>query len=579
MTKSSTVSYRREFGVKKVLGLFPAVTLLFFLVPVCLGLVCTWLPALGYLPVIGAENIGFDYFRRFWSYPGIAKSLQVTLVSGFGATLLALGVSLWFVICLHGSRLWHFLEKSLAPLLAIPHAAFAIGFGVLISPSGWLLRLFSPHITGFDSPPDLLIFGDPNGISLALVLALKEIPFFLLMIFGVLSQLNSEKLIWLGRSLGYCRTRVWGRLIIPQIFPHLRLPFMAVLAYSLSVVDIALIAGPSKPTTLAVLINSWFYSPDTELRLLGAAGATLLCLFVCLSIIFCVSCEKIFAYWRRLYLTNGSRFCLSERLRWTGKPIIVLFFSIFTSTFIGLFLQSVSHRWRFPDSFPVSYSFRFWKKGLVQSVEPLISTVNIGVVATLISVLLVIGCLEYEVLLADKGKKTDARQIFWLIYVPLIVPQIAFIFGVQMVAVALGLDGHFFSLVAVHVIFVLPYVFLTLAYPYRSFDQRFFNVALCMNGSYFHSLIRVKLMMLLKPILFSMACGFSVSVVQYLPTLYVGAGRFATITTETVTLASGSDRRVAAVYALLQFVLPVLIYFAAVVVPLVVFRNRRAMQS
>lgn len=567
------------FGLKRVLGLFPAITLLFFLVPVCLGLVCTWLPALGYLPVIGAETVGFEYFLKLWSYPGVAKSLQVTFISGFGATFLALGLSLWFVICLHGSRFWNFLEKSLAPLLAIPHASFAIGFGFLISPSGWLLRLFSPHITGFDSPPDLLIFGDPYGVSLALVLALKEIPFFLLMIFGVLSQLNSERLIWLGRSLGYCRTRVWGRLIIPQIFPHLRLPFMAVLAYSLSVVDIALIAGPSKPTTLAVLINSWFYSPDSELRLLGAAGATFLCLLVCLAIAVCVACEKLFARWRRVYLTNGSRSCLSERLRWTGKPVSILFFTIFTSTFIGLFLQSVALRWRFPDSFPVSYTLRFWKKGLVQAVEPLIATVNIGVVATVISAILVIGCLEYEVLLAAKGKRTDKRKIFWLIYVPLIVPQIAFIFGVQMVAVTLGLDGHFLSLVAVHVIFVLPYVFLTLAYPYRSFDQRYFNVALSMSGSYFYSLIRVKLMMMLKPILFSMACGFSVSVVQYLPTLYVGAGRFATITTETVTLASGSDRRVAAVYALLQFVLPVLIYFAAVATPLFVFRHRRAMQS
>ena len=249
--------------------------------------------------------------------------------------------------------------------------------------------------------------------------------------------------------------------------------------------------------------------------------------------------ERLFEYWRRAYLTNGSRSCLSESMCWTGRPLSIIFFAIFTSTFIGLFLQSIAHRWRFPDALPVSYSLRFWKKGLVQSLEPLLTTINIGVVATIISAFLVVGCLEYEVFLARKGKKTDARQIFWLIYVPLIVPQIAFIFGVQMVTVALGFDGRFFSLVAVHIIFVLPYVFLTLAYPYRSFDQRYFNVALSMNGSYFYSLIRVKLTMLLKPILFSMACGFSVSVVQYLPSLYVGAGRFATITTETVTLASG----------------------------------------
>jgi putative thiamine transport system permease protein len=62
--------------------------------------------------------------------------------------------------------------------------------------------------------------------------------------------------------------------------------------------------------------------------------------------------------------------------------------------------------------------------------------------------------------------------------------------------------------------------------------------------------------MLLRPILFAIAIGFSVSVAQYLPTLFVGAGRFDTLTTEAGSLASGSDRRVVAVFALCQ--LPVL---------------------
>ena len=52
--------------------------------------------------------------------------------------------------------------------------------------------------------------------------------------------------------------------------------------------------------------------------------------------------------------------------------------------------------------------------------------------------------------------------------------------------------------------------------------------------------------------------GFAVSVAQYLPTLYVGAGRFATVTTEAVTLAAGAQRSLMSAYAVLQMVLPVL---------------------
>uniref|UniRef100_UPI0040484CB2 hypothetical protein n=1 Tax=Limnohabitans sp. TaxID=1907725 RepID=UPI0040484CB2 len=57
--------------------------------------------------------------------------------------------------------------------------------------------------------------------------------------------------------------------------------------------------------------------------------------------------------------------------------------------------------------------------------------------------------------------------------------------------------------------------------------------------------------------------GFAVSVAQYLPTLYVGAGRFVTVTTEAVTLASGAQRSLMSAYAALQMLLPVLAFALA----------------
>ena len=46
-----------------------------------------------------------------------------------------------------------------------------------------------------------------------------------------------------------------------------------------------------------------------------------------------------------------------------------------------------------------------------------------------------------------------------------------------------------------------------------------------------------------------------------------------TITTEAVTLASGGDRRVSAIYALLQALLPFAAFLLAIVVPAVVLRQ------
>ena len=47
-------------------------------------------------------------------------------------------------------------------------------------------------------------------------------------------------------------------------------------------------------------------------------------------------------------------------------------------------------------------------------------------------------------------------------------------------------------------------------------------------------------------------------------TLFIGGGRFATVTTEAVTLASGGQRSLLAAYAWLQWLLPALAFaFAA----------------
>ena len=65
---------------------------------------------------------------------------------------------------------------------------------------------------------------------------------------------------------------------------------------------------------------------------------------------------------------------------------------------------------------------------------------------------------------------------------------------------------------------------------------------------------------------------------QYLPTLFAGNGRVATLTTEAVTLASGADRRVIGAYAFAQAALPFAVYLVAALVTAVAFRRRGGME-
>lgn len=88
---------------------------------------------------------------------------------------------------------------------------------------------------------------------------------------------------------------------------------------------------------------------------------------------------------------------------------------------------------------------------------------------------------------------------------------------------------------------------------------------------------KIRLPMLLRPILTAVAVGMAVSIGQYLPTLLIGGGRVATLTTEAVALSSGGNRRLIGAYAFLQMALPTLFFSIALLVPAFVFRNRRGL--
>ena len=80
--------------------------------------------------------------------------------------------------------------------------------------------------------------------------------------------------------------------------------------------------------------------------------------------------------------------------------------------------------------------------------------------------------------------------------------------------------------------------------------------------------------------LIACAVAFAVSVGQYLPTLFAGNGRVATLTTEAVTLAAGADRRVIGAYAVAQALLPLVrLSSARSLLPALLFAHRRGLRG
>jgi putative thiamine transport system permease protein len=170
------------------------------------------------------------------------------------------------------------------------------------------------------------------------------------------------------------------------------------------------------------------------------------------------------------------------------------------------------------------------------------------------------------------------KRLNALLYLPLIVPALPLVAGQYATLLHLHLDGTAVALVWSHLLWVLPYMVLTLIGPYRAFDLRLMTSARALGYSPWRACLHVKWPILLRPILATLAVGFAVSVAQYLPTLFAGGGRFVTVTTESVALSAGGNRRVLAVQALLQIALPIAAFGLAAFAAYWLGRHRKGLR-
>ncbi len=559
---------------RRLLPFLPALTLLAMLGPVAAGLYGTVLPAFGHLPAAGLMGPTVDPFLALFDWAGLARAVMLSVGVGVGATVMALTIVALLTAGWSGTRAFRVLERLLSPLLSVPHAAAAFGLAFLITPSGWISRGLSPWFTGWDRPPDLLIVQDPWGLTMMVGLILKEVPFLLLITLAALGQADTLKSRAVAQALGYGRVTGWLKTVFPRVYAQIRLPVYVVLAYSMSVVDVAVILGPNTPPSLSVYIVRLMSDPDIAMRLQGAAAALLQLGLVIGALVIWRVGETVFARLGRRWVVQGSRGYFDPVV-----GFIALFlgatcaFAVLAGiTVLGVW--SFAGFWSFPDFLPDQLFLRNWMRFGPGTLAALRETAIIAICVTIAALILTIGCLEAEY---RHGLRLSQRGMF-LLYLPLLVPQTAFLPGLQTFMLNIGFDVGRFPVMLAHLVFVLPYVFLSLADPFRAWDARMGTIAAALRASPDRVLWRVRMPMLLRPVLTAIAVGLSVSVGQYLATLLIGGGRVATLTTEAVALASGGDRRAIGVYGLMQTGAALIPFTMALIIPAIVWRNRKGLR-
>ncbi len=509
------------------------------------------LPLLASLAMLAPAAADVAAWRMALAHPQLWPALALALTTGGLSSLLALATSLLLIGTLWRSAAWGRLQSVAAAGLALPHLAFAIGFGFLIMPSGLVARL----LVGGEAPPQWITVQDPWGIALTLALALKESPFLLTASFAVLSRgdaaLRLRQECRAAATLGHAPGSAFLRIVVPPLLKTLRWPLVIVFVYGASVVDMALVLGPTQPPTLAVVIWRALNDAEPATNAMGLAMTLLLTGALALALALVV---LLLRFGRRAFhrmLTSGPSLLPAPAL--AGAIIGFAAFAPLAFASSIVVLLSVAPRWPYPALLPPAVSLSAWT-----AVAPAALWLSLGLALAAALVAVASAVLWFE----TQPRARD-RWVIGMALAALALPQLASAGGQYRLFLPIGLTGTLPGLFLAQLTPVAAYVLIVLAGPYRGFDVRYMVAARALAASRLSAWRRVKLPLLKAPLLTAAAIGFAVSMAQFVPAQLMAAGRFSTLPMEAVTLASGGNRPLTAAFALMLALPPLAVFFAA----------------
>ena len=534
-------------------------TLLIFLsilltVPILFGLLGFLLPSFGYFPILDKYDFNLNYFYLSFTIPGINKSIILSFFTGFMSTLLALFFSQVIILYIFQTKFYQFLKTIISPFLALPHITMAIGLMFIFSPSGLFFRLFSPWLTGFERPPNFFILPDEYGFFLILGLVLKEIPFFILVSMSAIEQFGAKKFLNVGKSLQHSTFSVWCILLFPLIYKRIRLIVFIVIAFAASVLDMSLLLAPSTPSTLAIRILQYYQSSETD-SLFIASNLALIQLFVIVILLLMwLLLEKLVS--NKFFFTYLVRACSYKNsfIKYFIFSLILILLALSLLTIISSFLWGLGGNWYFPNLLPASINIEIFVKFFNENKSIILISIFIPLIVSLLSCVIVILWVE---LTESFNKKYYYFEGF--IFLPLFIPQISFLIGIQSFLIPLNFSNFFIPLIIVELFYVIPYSFIILAPSFREIKKDIIKVAASLGKNRFERLIFIKIPIIMPTFLLSIAIGMLVSFALYTPVYFIGAGRVTTLTVEALNLALSGAKKDLGVATIFQIIIPIVI--------------------
>lgn len=539
-----------------------------FVLPLLMASAGMILPAFGIIELGQWQVPNLAAWHALIQSPGLGKSILLSLFSGLTATLLSFILSQAFVAWRYGKQRNAAFDTVSRIILAVPHVSMAVATAFLITPSGFIARLISPWLTDWQRPADYLLPNDPYAVALIFGLVLKEVVFLMIVSVVAVDQIKPKRHLNAARSLGYSFAQSWVIVVIPQIVRRIRLSIFIVLAFSVSAVEQALILGPSQPSTFSIKLLQWFSDGNLMSQQPLAAGSMLLVVITGLAVVTWRFLEVVAKQLLQRQVFRGTR-----QRRWSMGMTLVsrvaaLLIVVAAISLVVLCLQSFTQGWRFPDITPSVWSLSAWRYHTDLLVPALFRTGWLGMLSAFLSVVLALTWLE-----VNPFSRRFQPMVKWILFVPLFIPQVSFMFGLNLGWNVMRIDGYWFTVLWAHVMFCLPYAWLVLADDFNTIDQRLISAARTLGAGRLRVFFEIKLALLKQPAANALALAFLVSVSLYLPTLFAGGGRFSTVTTETMALASSGNRGLLGALTVVQMLLPLIALLLSKWLPLIRFNK------
>ncbi|MEG1422261.1 MAG: thiamine ABC transporter permease [Citrobacter sp.] len=491
-----------------------------------------YLPLLPAAVTLVAPALSLTHWQALFADPQLPQALMATLVSVILATLGALAIALLAILAVWPGAGWVRLCTRLPWLLAIPHVAFATSVLLLFAEGGLLYR----------AVPFLTPQADRYGIGLGMTLAVKESAFLLWFLSALLSEKHLSQQVIVLDSLGYSRLQCLNWLVLPSIGPALSKAMLAVVAWSLSVVDVAIVLGPGNPPTLAVLSWQWLTQGDTDQQIKGSLASLLLVLLLC---VYALVGYLLWRGWQRtIPAVSGDRLSFSSYP--LGRSLAQL---VPVSGVLCLLVLALIAQYSSVDR------------------QTLFTSLQLGLLASALALVTLLLWLEWG----------PQRGHHW-VWLPIILPALPLVTGQYTLSLYADLDGQLMTVIWGHLLWVTPWMLFVLKPAWQRIDPRLILIAQTLGWTRGRIFWQVKCPQLARPALIAFAVGFSVSIAQYMPTLWLGAGRFPTLTTEAVALSSGGSAALLASQALWQLLLPLLVFVLSALLSAWVGRFRQGLR-